>query len=147
MLSDKDKKELDDVTKWLIDLALLSSPWKAADINAAGADVKQLQDRLQELYRATGTEEDTKSAVIKELTDRTKKLTEDGKPISIAKQVQEADGSIAVLEAAVEKADEAAEKTRSEAAKPPSKPRTRGAGRRGRQGPLHHEGLSRLPFA
>jgi mono/diheme cytochrome c family protein len=50
-LEDRVKKDLDDVTKNLGDLALLSAPFRSAEINQARADVKQYQDALQELYR------------------------------------------------------------------------------------------------
>src|SRR5262249_48951058 len=45
----KERKELIDVTRRLIDLGLTSRPDRAAEINAAGGDLKSTHDRLFEL--------------------------------------------------------------------------------------------------
>jgi mono/diheme cytochrome c family protein len=47
-LTEKEKKDLDDVTKALTDFALLSVPAKAAEINTASAEVRRLQERWYE---------------------------------------------------------------------------------------------------
>ncbi len=51
-LNEKDKKALDATTRQLADLALLSVPAKAARINVVATELKQAQDRLQDLLQA-----------------------------------------------------------------------------------------------
>src|SRR5262249_12936340 len=50
-LTDKEMKDLFDVSKRFSDLALLSVPTNAAAINAKSHQQRQLQERLQELQR------------------------------------------------------------------------------------------------
>ena len=135
LLDDKEKKDLDDDTKALTDLALLSVPASSSDINAAAAEVRRLQDRLQELYRRSEEEnkklnrlqkmEDDSDAAeaakgiekslqdlstdaakdAAELTAQTARLIKLAKPVPIADVVRTVDGMTASLETAVEQAD------------------------------------------
>ncbi len=50
-LSEKEKKELDAVTRQLVDLALLAAPANAARIHTLATDLKGVQDRMQELLQ------------------------------------------------------------------------------------------------
>jgi len=50
-LEDKAKKKLDDTTRALADLGLLSRPQNNGDINRLGSQLRQNQDRLQEALR------------------------------------------------------------------------------------------------
>jgi cbb3-type cytochrome oxidase cytochrome c subunit/mono/diheme cytochrome c family protein len=50
-LGEKDKKELDAATRQLADLALLSAPARSAQINTTWLQLKNTQERLQELAR------------------------------------------------------------------------------------------------
>ena len=124
-LSDKEKKDLDEVTKSFIDLALLSMPARAAEINSTGADVRRLEDRFYGLYRRqteleaqkkqNSSDEDAiqtqidalpaeREAVAKELSARTKDLIDEAKPIPIAKEVQTVDHGVASVKLLEEKA-------------------------------------------
>ncbi len=59
-LSDKDMKELLDVSRRFLDLALLSAPTQARAINAEGSRQRHLQERLQELQKkAAGLPDDS----------------------------------------------------------------------------------------
>jgi mono/diheme cytochrome c family protein len=103
-LTEKEKKDLDDATKALIDLSLLSVPAKASEINLAAAGVKGAQDRLQELHRSKGTDE-AKDALVKEMDAHTTELNRLAKPVPIADKVLTADGTEAPLESTVADAE------------------------------------------
>jgi mono/diheme cytochrome c family protein len=90
-LDDKAKKDLDDATKALVDLALLSVPVKAAEINAVAADIRTRQDLLQELLKAGQTEDPT-DKLIKELTTYLGDFDKLATPTPIARTLQTVDG-------------------------------------------------------
>ncbi len=80
-LSDKDKKDLDSITRQLTDLALLSVPSQAARINTVTAELKQVQDMLQELLQEPEARrrqllQDRQVAELKKDKDRVKNLDE-----------------------------------------------------------------------
>jgi mono/diheme cytochrome c family protein len=103
-LTDRDLKSLLDVSRRLADIALLSSAARAREINAADAEQRRLQDRLQELYRKQtdlkAAKEDLSPDETKELTqlgkdldEVTARLNEIGHPVPMARQLYGEDGS------------------------------------------------------
>ncbi|MFO0841350.1 MAG: c-type cytochrome [Gemmataceae bacterium] len=86
-LSDKDQKELYDVSRRFSDLALLSAPRNGASINNLAARQRALQERLAELHRR-GAEGDTTKAEIaaagKELEEVTAQLIAAGTPVPLS---------------------------------------------------------------
>jgi mono/diheme cytochrome c family protein len=106
-LSDKDMKELSDVSRRFVDLALLSAPTQARSINADGTRQRQLQERLQELHRkAAGLPEAAPAAktlktqistTANELSTVTESLVRLAKPVSIADRIVVEDGSTVSL--------------------------------------------------
>ncbi|MFO0876809.1 MAG: c-type cytochrome [Gemmataceae bacterium] len=86
-LSERDYKELLDLSRRFVDLALLSSPRNSNGINSLGARQRQLQERLAELHRRGGDAESSKvelEAAGKELTTVTDALIQLGKPTPLS---------------------------------------------------------------
>jgi cbb3-type cytochrome oxidase cytochrome c subunit/mono/diheme cytochrome c family protein len=110
-LDDRLRKELTDVSRRVIDIALLSAPLRQRDINALAVEQNRLQDRLQELHRKKGnsqapplgygewTEQDTQelAQAQKDLVDKTERLIEAGLPVPLTKRlVDEHGGEVAL---------------------------------------------------
>ena len=72
-MSDRDKKALDEATKSFVDVALLSVPWRSAEIDTVGDELKQLQDRAAILARQVS---DLEIAVNKAANDEEKSRLE-----------------------------------------------------------------------
>jgi mono/diheme cytochrome c family protein len=81
----KQRKELDDATRKLTDLALLSVPANATAINDLNAKLRQAQQRLQDKQDAP------------DLDQLTKKLVEAAAPTPIEKRIADADGNLVSL--------------------------------------------------
>jgi mono/diheme cytochrome c family protein len=109
-LSDRDWKELLDASRRLGDLGLLSIPSRANEINRLLTQQRQLQERLQELYKKQadlqvkkGGEEfsadETKDLDQsgKELDDVTKDLIAAGQIVPLAKQITDEEGKTVEL--------------------------------------------------
>jgi mono/diheme cytochrome c family protein len=126
-LRDRDRKELIDVTRRLTDIGLLSAPRRARQINATSTQLRNLQERMQDLYekqanlQAQGRAAEFTSAEKKELEDGKKQLKvlgdeliteglpapllgKDGKPLPLVAE----DGSPVPLPAPVAEKDKAA---------------------------------------
>jgi mono/diheme cytochrome c family protein len=121
-LIEKNKKELDAVSRQLADLALLSVSSKAQEINETAAQQKQLQDRLFELLKkqkkdsAAANDEDlakTINGLRKELPGVVQKLKELGRPRPIKDGLQNWNGKTLTakdLPAAIDPKDEKGKK-------------------------------------
>jgi mono/diheme cytochrome c family protein len=81
----KKRKELDDVTRKLTDLALLTVASRANEINSLAAQLKQAQLRLQEKQPAP------------ELDELTKRLIDAGIPVPVEKQLYDGEGTPVTL--------------------------------------------------
>jgi mono/diheme cytochrome c family protein len=100
-LSDKDMKELSDVSRRFVDLALLSAPARQRAINAAATTQRQLQEKLGDLHKR-GAEGDAKKeidAAYTELKRVTNDLITDAKPDPIAKGLVNGEGEKVTLPA------------------------------------------------
>jgi mono/diheme cytochrome c family protein len=106
LLDDRNRKELTDLSRRLLDLSLLSAPVRAGEINADAAEQRRLQERLQELYKkqkdlqAKAEPEDLSPQETRELADSGRRLDEvtarllaAGKPVPLAQQLYAEDGS------------------------------------------------------
>ena len=116
-LTDKEKKDLDEVTRTLTDLALLAVPAKHAEINAASDEVRRLQDRwfeagklevrkkrLDALTKPNESEQAELESVSRSLADlkadlgdrldeATKKFSDLATPIPISSKILTVDGA------------------------------------------------------
>lgn len=98
-LSDRDTRELYDVSRRFADLALLSSPMRNKEINANATRQRQLQERLAELYKR-GDAEAVKAeltAAQTELRAVTQALIDAAKPTAIATQLINGEGEVVKL--------------------------------------------------
>ena len=106
-LSDKEAKELFDVSRRFYDVALLSAPRNAKAIQAHGHRQRQLQERIIELHRriAGAAEADAKPTLTeiatagKELQDVTASLIKSGQPEPIAVKLIDENGETVQLPA------------------------------------------------
>jgi mono/diheme cytochrome c family protein len=109
-LVEKDRKDLIDVTRRLTDLALLSAPLKSREINAIATRLKNLQERLQDLWKKQssptlrGDEEALNEAEKKDLESGPKdldtlgaELVKVGKPTPLSAQLIGAEGTPVTL--------------------------------------------------
>jgi mono/diheme cytochrome c family protein len=96
-LSDKDMKELLDLSRRFADLAILAAPEHAASIGSAAQRQRQLQDRLQEVHRqanamrvrgeaesAVQAARDAAAGQAAELQRVTEAIVADSKPLALA---------------------------------------------------------------
>jgi cbb3-type cytochrome oxidase cytochrome c subunit len=107
-LPERDWKDLQDASRRLVDIALLSSPFKAQEINRLAAEQKRLQGRLQELLhkqtdpRAEMSPAETGELALaqKELPDVTTRLIQEGQLVPLGKQLVDERGAEVALPAA-----------------------------------------------
>jgi mono/diheme cytochrome c family protein len=103
-LSVKEQKDLSDMCRGFGNLALLSVPYRANAINDQLARQKQLQDRLQELYKQDA--KDQTKAVFDSLNAVTAELEKTALAVPIATEIVDADHN-PVSTAELTKADDA----------------------------------------
>jgi mono/diheme cytochrome c family protein len=99
-LPDKEHKQLADLTRQLADLALLSlSPRGSADaVHASAAELRQAQERVQELSRKpadglSGAEKDELTKARGKLDERAEALAKLAKPVPLADEVIDETGT------------------------------------------------------
>src|SRR5262249_12703387 len=91
-LSEKERKELDAVSRGVADLALLSNPANANDINAKAAAIQDLHARLIEAGRAEDRKAVTDPEVVKELARLRQEIIDLARPTPIALGLRDYDG-------------------------------------------------------
>jgi mono/diheme cytochrome c family protein len=110
VLADRDWKELQDASRRLADLALMSVPSQAHEINRLFALQKQAQETLQELYKKkatlqaqpeagelSGPERQELAEAAKELAARTDELIAAGQITPLAKRISDEEGKTVEL--------------------------------------------------
>jgi mono/diheme cytochrome c family protein len=110
LLAEREWKELQDASRRLADLSLMSVPSQADEINRLAALQRQLQERLQELYKKEANlkaqkepgelsdDEQKELAQAKEALDRvTKELLAAGQITPLAKRISDEEGETVEL--------------------------------------------------
>jgi mono/diheme cytochrome c family protein len=92
-LSEKEKKELGDLTRNLADLALLSAPARAAQIHLAAGDLRSAQEQALEVARAEPRDQAAVGKAVSEISTRTDKLIELGRPVDVQKEIVDGAGN------------------------------------------------------
>jgi mono/diheme cytochrome c family protein len=110
LLDERDRKALLDASRRLGDMALLSVPRRAREINAHLTRQRLLQDRLQELYKKqqdlqakaepeelSATEKKDLAAAGKELEEVTKEVIAAGLVVPLAKEITDEFGAVVTV--------------------------------------------------
>ncbi len=110
LLSEKERKDLLEYSRRLADLALLSVPRKAREMNVLITRQRQLQDFLQELYKKqqdlqaksepeelSGREKKDLADSGKELLEVTQQLIEASRSVPLAKEISDEFGAVITM--------------------------------------------------